>query len=295
MPTTTKNRAPYRHADGSNCWTRNCSRSNKNIAPVVVKDPLSADIKAELDKAYKMQEKENVKKAKKQILPAKVVWSGSKVNSAYDMKSLLLGGYNSRKFRTIKNPTKDIGFTKPAGGLWISPVTHEISGKGVTAWQRLLGAYDDPDFDADIAEGTVSIESSVEPVNDSKTEQNVSVKFNSDAKIAVIDSLEDYRAILDRYPLYPDYSETYSQHDLEFMSRLKSFSHFGISDKGASKRNIDYTELSKNYDALLVTEKGLYACGKNFLGQNNLGNDVSLYMWDIPSAVIFNKNSFKVS
>jgi len=29
MPTRTNRQAPYRHADGSNCWTKNCSRGSE--------------------------------------------------------------------------------------------------------------------------------------------------------------------------------------------------------------------------------------------------------------------------
>jgi hypothetical protein len=296
MPTTTKNRAPYRHADGSNCWTKNCSRGNKNLVSLPVEDELSADIKAELDKAYETQKKENAKKARKQILPKAVVKTGKEVNELYRMKSLLKGGYNSRKFKNIKNANEEITFTKPSGGLWVSPVVSQTpkTKTDITAWQHLMGAYDDSEFHED--EESQNNSSSIPDYNSfDNSYVNADVKFNDDAKIAVIDSLEDYREILKRYPSYPDYSQSYSEQELEFLKSLSRAPGAGINSEGKAKRNIDFAELGKNYDALLVTEKGLYSCGRNFSRQDVLGNDVSLYMWDIPSAVIFNKNSFKVS
>lgn len=244
---TTRN-APYRHADGSNCWTKNCSY-RLNASRIV-------------DQALKPK---TIPLPKSSSLPENLIWSGVKLNEKMNFVTELPEPYDASKHQPIQNAPAELSWAKPHGGLWASP----INGNGESEWRSLIGFSP-------------------------RTHKAHTIKFNDDAKIVVIDSLEDYRTILDKYPHYPKFDELSEEEkfllDLGHTSSLSS-----LNPDGTAKRNIDFEKLSQEYDGLYLTMRGLYSCGKSDFRGETMGSDISLYLWDIESAVIFNSKAITVT
>lgn len=240
--------APYRHADGSNCWTKNC-RYRLNASMVV-------------DQALKPK---TVTPQKPASLPEKLVWSGAKLNQQVNFVTELPDGYDAAKHHPIRNAPAELTWAKPHGGLWVSPINAE----GESEWRNLIG---------------------FSPA----THKAQKIVFNDDAKVVVIDSLEDYRTILDKYPYYPKFDDL-SESEKMLLNLGHTSGLSSVNPDGTAKRNIDFEKLSKEYDGIYLTMRGLYACGKADYRGETTGTDISLYLWDIESAVIFNKKSITVA
>lgn len=118
------------------------------------------------------------------------------------------------------------------------------------------------------------------------------MSFKPEARIVVIDSLGDYRKLLDAYPYQAEFTAD-AKTFAASMGPMLANGFFAINAAGESKRTIDFEKLSKKYDAVFLTQRGLYACGRrNF--QQDMGNDMSLYMWDIESAFVLNPNALQI-
>lgn len=257
--------APYRHADGSNCWTRNCSR---NHAAITATDSGSV---AKSSHAAKSPTSHPDKSLDSFTL------TGEQVNQKFTLVTSLPGGFQAEKVNPAQNYDKDsFAWSKPMGGLWLATVDEE----GVDSWS---------DFNQMDHEKSLKL--------------RTNIRFTPEAKVLVIDSLADYRKILDRYPHYakrpslePEYLAMITGSSLS-----KTYSHMSsINADGSSKRNIDYEALGKDYDAVILTEKGLYAAGKGsaYLDlcakEPDVAKDISFYSWDLESVFVMNGTSVEV-
>lgn len=130
------------------------------------------------------------------------------------------------KFESITN----IGFIKPNGGLWLAPYNKNNEYK--SEWHNFL--VNEMYIDIKSMKGTI-------------------VRIKENAKILVIDSLDDLKKIFEKYELYLDIPTLF--------------------------RVLDFEKLSKDYDAILLTEKGQWLTR---LSQPNL------YGWDIESMLVMN-------
>lgn len=131
------------------------------------------------------------------------------------------------KFNRIQNDS----FIKPKGGLWLSPYTKD--NEYTSQWHYFL--TNEMDINTKGMKGTI-----------------ISIKEN--AKILVIDSLDDLKKIFEKYELID-----------EITSRFF--------------RILDFEKIAEDYDAILLTEKGQW---DTRLSQPNL------YGWDIESMLVMN-------
>ena len=135
--------------------------------------------------------------------------------------------FGSKNYRPeLIEPIKNDNWMKPKGGLWTSPVNSEWG------WKHWCEA---------------------ENYRDCDEEKSFKVILNADAKIFVINSLED----LKNAPLI----------------------NFKIGE-GYQKQYLDFELLAKNYDAIWLTEKGQ--------NETHLSYPLSLYGWDCESVLIMN-------
>lgn len=130
-------------------------------------------------------------------------------------------------------PITNMDFVKPNGGLWLAPYTKE--GEYSSAWHDFL--VNDMNRDVKGMKGTI-------------------VKIKNDAKILIIDNLDDLKNIFEKYELHTN-------------SRMSYF------------RTLDFEKIAKDYDAILLTEEGQW---KTRLSQPNL------YGWDIECMLVMNFN-----
>ena len=194
---------------------------------------------------------------------ASVIKTGAAINSKYSMVTTLEGGYDESKHISPRNADGELTWTKPYGGLWLATQTEN----GDDGWNRLLG------------------DGEANPVN------KTAVTFKDDAKVAVITNKEDYRKILDAYPHYQNLEATSDTESEMYGSMVYS----SINPDGTSRRGIDYEAMSKDYDAVFVTWQGLGSAGRFTTGPEGMGTDVSLYIWDIESVFVLNKDAIKTS
>jgi hypothetical protein len=193
------------------------------------------------------------------------VRTGAQLVKTHRFATRLIGGYQADKHQAAKNLTgRDLSWTKPSGGVWLSTLDE----RGLSSWDELMG----------------------EAAGDTK---QYNMSFKPDARIVVIDSLEDYRKLLDIYPYQAEFNEQ-AKTFANAMGPMISNGFFAINAAGESKRTIDFEKLSKKYDAVFLTQRGLYACGRGNL-QQDMGNDMSLYMWDIESAFVLNPEALKIN
>lgn len=130
------------------------------------------------------------------------------------------------KFNRIQNGS----FIKPKGGLWLSPYTKD--NEYTSQWHYFL--TNEMDINTKGMKGTI-------------------VRIKENARILVIDSLDDLKKIFEKYELPLDVSTFF--------------------------RVLDFEKLAKDYDAILLTEKGQWLTR---LSQPNL------YGWDIESMLVMN-------
>lgn len=236
---------PYYHADGSNCWTKDCHR--RKAGQSYQNDNLSTDSSKRLNLGSR----------------SPVERSGGEINKVYQLRNTIKGGFKPEKFNSVVNPTgEELSWTKPNGGLWLATVDEA----GGDSWNDLHGT--DPE---DINQQDVT-----------------NLKFKDNARVLVIDSLADYKQVLSEASYVPDVQ-------LDDLTR-QLFSRIGFSmvtRDGQVARIMDYEKLSTKYDAVLVTWAGLYASGRNISTDVDLGDACSLYMWDIESCFVMNKDSIE--
>lgn len=131
------------------------------------------------------------------------------------------------KFESVTNR----GFIKPNGGLWLAPYNKDNEYK--SEWHDFL--VNEMDISVKGMKGTI-------------------VRIKNNAKILIIDSLEDLKHTLENYEFIDSRGFTYT-------------------------RLLDFEKLAKDYDAILLTEKGQWLTR---LSQPNL------YGWDIESMLVMN-------
>lgn len=273
-----KRTAPYRHEDGSNCWTKGCSRGNffvgQNAVAFTVEDFYSdaddlAYVEA-LNSLHAILADANAVQAKLAGATITPLRSGAELNAAYTFRNRLSAPYDPINHVGVKNLAgNDWSWTKPLGAFWISTVQEG----GLSEWDRLWGNRVEAEQHA------------------GKHEHEV--KFKADAKVLVIDSLADYEALLERYPHFspakPD------ENMAAFRVYGGAFSVF--SADGSARRGLDWEKLAEDHDALMLTRRGLRACGGGDYRQENAPapGDISLYSWDFESAVVFHPEAVSVS
>jgi len=112
----TSRNAPYRHSDGSNCWTRDCQRRAGKATSSATGSQQS-----------------NIKS-----LPG-IVFSGRVIGRKFKFATTLEGGYDPRKHIKVSNDKGDsVSWTKPHGGLWLATV----SADGNDSWNDLINGSD---------------------------------------------------------------------------------------------------------------------------------------------------------
>lgn len=290
-----KRSAPYRHEDGSNCWTKGCSRSNFFVGQSAVTFTVSdfyseaelpsltesdleisdAEHKASVDYLLNLisnnptqtTTRQSAKVAPDQLTPLR---SGAELNARYTFHNRLQKPYDPTSHGGVQNLTgDDSSWTKPLGAFWISTVQEG----GLSEWDRLWGNRKEA------------------AQNAGKHEHEV--KFKDDAKVLVIDSLADYEALLERYPHYSKIEPDEAM--AEFRLYGGAFSVF--SPEGKVRRGLDWEKLAEDHDALMLTRKGLRQCGGGDYRQENApaAGDISLYSWDFESAVVFHPHAVSVT
>ena len=254
---TTTRRAPYRHADGSNCWTKNCSKNAGVSNHSHLSNSTSPQPTSKLGR-YEAQVRKAV---------GSIARTGKQMNKSYHFSTVFTKdrSYSPRYVRPVKNADYDLIATKPKGGLWAATVDEE----GLDSWSRFLG------------------ETSAEKSEEMRTRMH----FKPDAKVLVIDSLNDYRKILIGYAHYAQPTEDSPSKDYVRFFANQRFNISGINSDGTARRNIDWEKLGKDYDAVMVTGRGVSACGKSH--DADLQNDVSLWNWDFESLFVMNKNAVR--
>jgi hypothetical protein len=126
----------------------------------------------------------------------------------------------------LVQPVKNENWVKPKGGLWTSPVNSEWG------WKHWCEA---------------------ENFRDCNEENSFKLLLNFDAKVFIIDSLNDLKnAPLVDYKIGSSYKKMY----------------------------LDFETLAKTYDAIWLTEKGQ--------SQTHLSRPINLYGWDCESVLIMN-------
>lgn len=250
------NKAPYRHADGSNCWTKNCSRGHKSVFSEKAVNTFAAfpenDSKfmLKLERAIRPFYPREEKLSFNVVQPMNITSAGFlKEKFATTLKS----EYNPSAFTPVYEP--DYSMEKPAGGLWAAPVSED----GGDAWT---------DF--------------YEPLG-----HRYELDFKAGATVAVIDSAEDYVALVQRFK--------HTNDSFAATGKLDSYRSVtgGSVWRSEEERldSIDYKKLGQVVDALYLTQKGYNECGgwSSQDPSNKLPSNVStLNAWDIPTLLIFN-------
>lgn len=262
-----KRQAPYRHHDGSTCWTRHCSRGNffvGSTAPefnaqdfygpdlAVAPDADPADI------AYLrslLGEPAPATPPEPAIAGALRTILGAELNASHAWRTLLPKRYDPARHEPVRNvAATELSWVKPSGALWLS--THDEA-QGSSGWDRLVSGM----FPRSVQH---------------------TVHFAPEAKVLVVDSRADYLAALAAYPhtvertLTPQEATWFPHGATSLMQR-----------DGTPKRGLDWERMAKDYDAFFLTERGLWECGKGDFRHEQHHGDVSLYIWDIESAVVF--------
>lgn len=252
---TTTRRAPYKHADGSDCWTKNCSKNSS----------ASAHSHRSESSSHRSSSKAGRYEAQVRKAIASIARTGTQMNETYHFSTVFTKGrsYSPRYVRPVKNAGYDIIETKPKGGLWVATVDEE----GLDSWSRFLG----------------------ETNSERSEEMRTRMHFKPEAKVLVIDSLNDYRKILIGYPHYAEPTENSPSKDYARFFVNQRFNTSAINPDGTARRNIDWEKLGKDYDAVMVTGRGVSACGKSH--DADMQNDVSLWNWDFESVFVMNKNA----
>jgi hypothetical protein len=182
----------------------------------------------------------------------------------FSFSSVLTGGFTMSKVKTVVNAdASQFSWSKPMGGVWLAT----MNDYGSDSWSELLGLEE-------------------EEAADSRQE----FTLRSDAKIVVIRSEADYKELLDNYPYYPDVNDSEMTADIAAIYGSSAWSIFN-SDSSV-RRNVDYSKLSKDYDAVLLTWQGLGPYKRNFSNYNS--TDISLYSWDIESMFVMNPSILTV-
>lgn len=274
-----KRSAPYRHKDGSTCWTDGCRRGNffvgQSAVTFTVKDFYSdvqdseyvealASLHAILDASSVQTPKLSHPAA---LTPLR---SGAELNADHTFRNRLQAPYDPAAHGGVQNLAgDDFSWTKPRGAFWVSTVRE---GK-LSEWDRLWGSHKEAKANAGDYEHEV--------------------KFKDDAKVLVIDSLADYEALLDRYPHYSRIE--LDENMLAFKLYGSAFSVF--SSGGKVRRGLDWEVIAEDHDALMLTNRGYRACGGGDYMQQHApaSGDISLYSWDFESAVVFHPSAVSVS
>lgn len=209
----------------------------------------------------------------RQAQVASVVVPPSELNSKHVFINVLPSKYDSTKVKPVRMVT-DISWSKPLGGLWLSTPEGNVSG-----WDSLLG-------------NTSSDVSARDP------ELMTRFEFKNDAKVLRIDSLEDYRALLDVYGYRPklDPEAVASMVAIDKKWERRSVDSNYTAD-GGSKRVLDFKKMSKDFDAMFLTWKGLGQCGKGDYRdtRNTFADDSSLNQWDIESVFVMNPDALQAN
>lgn len=247
-------KAPFSHADGSNCWTKNCSKGNF-VQKIDVSEAL-----ARVNNVFGIPVTLPVKLDVNFRNPAEV--TGVVFNEQFKMCTTFEGGFDYSKMKPVENPDgSEIFWSKPAGGVWLAS---EEEG-GQDSWNILLGAS----------------------MSDSKNPDTVELKFKDSARVLVISSLEDYRAVLDEASFIPKVdSSAYPPDTLKLFARTGNTM---VARDGAIARVMDFEKLATKYDGIMLTWSGLFSTGKNH--NVDLGDACSLSLWDIESCFVFDKGS----
>lgn len=182
----------------------------------------------------------------------------------FSFSSVLTGGFSVDKVRAVVNAdASEFSWSKPSGGVWLATINEY----GSDSWNDLLGV-EDSEAAASRQEFTLS----------------------SDAKVIVIRSQTDYKELLDNYPYYPDAKDSSMTADIASIYGSSAWSIFNKDN--TVRRNVNYSQLSKDYDAVLLTWEGLGPYKRSFSNYNS--TDVSLYSWDIESMFVMNPSILTV-
>ena len=196
---------------------------------------------------------------------SRVQFSGAEVNESYRFANTLLGGYSSEKVTPIMNHNHgSYTWTKPHGGVWLAT----LDSNGNDSWNNLING----DFE------------------DDSEYVRTELKFTDLARVAVVNGRSGYLSLLDAYPFYP---ELY----VNPLSTVKGWdtAGSGINADNTVRRNINFEKMSQDFDALFATRRGLEAngCDGDYF-RSSLGTDVTLYMWDIESAIVFTSSVLQI-
>lgn len=267
--------APYRHTDGSNCWTKNCSRNTKNFTP----DSFMISLVKAMNNA--LTDEEAIRQAIKVFGPKQtpnyripqtmkdVTFAGKTVNSKFKFRSTIVGEYDTEKFTLPSNPV-ELGWTKPDGGLWLATVDET----GEDSWTQHLGS--------------LSTLSRIKKTPLNKIKQ-LNFEFTPEAKILIINSKEDYEMILDHYPYYT--SEHPDDINEYVINGYGGREWSQLNEDGTPRRGIDWVKLQADgYGAVLLTWEGL-----NIASQDKNSKNISLKRWELESAFVLNPNVITVT
>ncbi len=296
----TTRKAPYSHTDGSNCWTKDCSRGHrKNLNQVPFEEKILMAIK-ELkagfpewkpnltwmtdEDADRFFSDNGINKTIAELATFRhTVKTGSYINDLFKLRTWHETTYNPKKILPVVNPGKegDHFFTKPTGGMWLATVRKST----------------DYSWDADFADESGEVDSWQELWADPAHFANqhvTSLKFKPSARVLMIDDILDYRAILAQYSFSPEFDV--SDWDEDALRIIGSSSGL-INKEGKGRRTLDYEKIAQEFDGIMFTNEGIWTSGRGHYGKEGeelLGNDTSLYLVDIESCLVFNGNALEI-
>lgn len=262
------NRAPYKHQDGSNCWTRNCSRGHRKngvltgkpvtrIPEKPVNDEFIYSTQAEetdfMNKLRQVMEEPHSTVTKISFTKTQPLHIVSAAGLKEKFATTLKTEFDVQKIQPVQET--DYSLEKPTGGLWAAPFNEE----GSDDWNEFY-----------------------EPQG-----QRYEVNMKPTATIAVIDSAEDYVALMQRFKHTEEtFAATGKQESLHSTSG-------GSVWRTETERldSLNYRRLGQIVDAVYVTRKGIRECTVwSSKDTNNTlpENMATLHSWDVSSLLVFN-------
>lgn len=212
-------------------------------------------------------------------LPTHMVFDGNGFHAEYSIRTELKSNFDATRFKKVLNrespqaadywrdhysdeeiaemseyDIEDMGrdqgpMSKPRGGLWFSPVDENT---GRSEWDRFYNG------ELMLPSETISHD----------------IVFSPDASVVVVDSLEDYQAIIKAYHREASYHTFEGE---EFITRHRP--------------GLDYEKLPA--DAIFFTQKAINEC--SVFAHDSTPEQEMLLAWDLPSGIVLKTDKVSIT